>query len=340
MLPRYLVRARAWWFNKVPLSITLLLLLLDGTALTVLAVISVVLVVLTVCAVGNYGYALNDLYDVEEDARARRSNAVGALGRRRVTMIVVTSALAAGLLATIAAGAWGAALTFIELLLPLIYSVPPLRIKERKWLGLAADALAAHIYPAALALLTVSHLEVLRLPALLSACALTWSAAVGIRGILSHQLHTAERDRQGGLATVVHQFGPSPLERFIAFVLLPIEVAGFVGAVAVCGGGPILWGFGTLYLACETFRTIHGGFVVTALRPEGQRYLPFVEESFYKAWGPIVLALDAARVDLSFLMFIPLYAWLFKPHLLAEASRIRDLARAFLSRTASPDGTA
>jgi hypothetical protein len=57
MLPQYLVRARAWWFNKVPLSVTLVLLLLDGTALTVPAALTVVLVVLTVCAVGNYGYA-------------------------------------------------------------------------------------------------------------------------------------------------------------------------------------------------------------------------------------------------------------------------------------------
>jgi len=315
----------------VPLSVTLVLLLIDGNALTIPAVLTIMLVVLTVCAVGNYGYALNELYDVEEDARAKRSNAVDTLGRRRVTLIIVTSALAAELLATAAAGVWGAVLTFVELLLPLAYSAPPLRIKERKWLGIAADALAAHVYPAAFALLTVSHLEVSRVSVPLTACVLTWSAAVGIRGILSHQLHTAERDRQGGLTTVVHDLGSLPLERFITFVLLPIEAAGFIGAVAVCDGGPVLWAFGILYLAAEAFRTLHGGFVVTALRPEGQRYLPFVEESFYKAWGPIVFALDAARVDLTYLLFIPLYGWWFKPHLLGEEARLRAIARAIRS---------
>lgn len=334
MLPQYLVRARAWWFNKVPLSVTLVLLLLDGTALTVPAVLTVVLVVLTVCAVGNYGYAINELYDVEEDARAGRHNAAVALGSRRVRQIVVVSAIAAELLGALAAGAWGAGLTVIELLLPLAYSVPPLRIKERKWLGIAADALAAHVYPAALGLLTVSHLGVSPISALMSACVLTWSAAVGIRGILSHQLHTVERDRQGGLTTVVHEFGHLPLERFIAFVLLPIEAGGFVGAVAASGSGPILWVLGAFYLASEAFRTLHGGFVVTALRPGGQHYVPFVEESFYKAWAPIVLALDAMRVDLSFLVFIPLYALLFKPHLLAEVSRIRAIVRTLCFRVA------
>jgi hypothetical protein len=148
---------------------------------------------------------------------------------------------------------------------------------------------------------------------------------------MSHQLHTAERDRQGGLKTVVHEFGALPLERFIVFGLLPIEAAGFIAAVAASGGGAILWGFGTLYLACEAFRTMHGGFVVTALRPEGQGYLPFVEESFYKAWGPVVIALDAARIDPTYVILIPLYAWWFKPHVLAERSKLRAIGQALHS---------
>jgi len=340
MLPQYLVRARAWWFNKVPLSVTLALLLVDGASLSFHAALAVVLIVLTVCAVGNYGYAVNDPYDVEEDARAGRHNAAVALGTPRVRQIVIASAIATEMLATLAAGAWGAGLTIIELLLPLAYSVPPLRIKERKWLGIAADALAAHVYPAALALLTVKYFEVSPISALMSGCVLIWSAAVGVRGILSHQLHSVERDRQGGLTTVVHEFGHLPFERYIVFALVPIESATFVGAVSASGGGPILWVLGGLYLASEAFRTLQGGFVVTALRPQGQSYLPLVEESFYKAWGPIVLAVDAARVDLSFLVLIPLYAWLFKPHLLAEESKIRSIARAFRSSAAGPDGTA
>ena len=120
MLPQYLVRARAWWFNKVPLSVTLALLLVDGASLSFHAALAVVLIVLTVCAVGNYSYGMNDLYDVEEDARAGRHNAAVALGTPRVRQIVIASAIATEMLATLAAGAWGAGLTIIELLLPLL----------------------------------------------------------------------------------------------------------------------------------------------------------------------------------------------------------------------------
>ncbi|HEY5412023.1 MAG TPA: hypothetical protein VIJ94_14980, partial [Caulobacteraceae bacterium] len=141
MLTRLLVRPWAWWLNKVPLSVTLVLLLVDGGPLTFTAMASLALVVLSVCAVGNYGYALNDLYDIEEDTRTGRPNAALALGRRRTGWIVAGSAAAALILGWLAAGAWGGALALGVLMLPLAYSVPPLRIKERGWLGVAADAL-------------------------------------------------------------------------------------------------------------------------------------------------------------------------------------------------------
>ena len=325
MLQRYLVRSWAWWLNKVPLSITTVLLLADGGRLGTGALAALLLVVLTVCAVGNFGYALNDLFDMDEDVRAGRYNAAAQLGRRRTTVIVIVSAALAVLTAGLAAGWIGAALTVPELLLPLTYSVPPIRTKERMWMGVASDALAAHVYPAALALLAVDHLGVMRPSPLMITFLMAWSVAVGLRGILSHQLVTAERDLKAGLSTVVHRFGRARMERFVILVLLPLEAGGFVGAIAVSGAGPVLWALGGLFLACEAYRALDPRFRVKALRPEGQRYLPLVEESFYKAWGPIVIALDAARVDPAFLLLIPAYLVLFRFHLQVEVSRLRQI---------------
>ncbi len=325
MLSKLLVRPWAWRLNKVPLSVTLVLLLLDGGPLSMSAAASMVLVVLSVCAVGNYGYALNDLYDIEEDTRTGRPNAALALGRGRTGWIVAGSAVAALALGWLAAGAWGAALTLGVLMLPLAYSVPPLRIKERGWMGVAADALAAHVFPAALAVLTVTHLGPAQPSTLAIGCILAWSAAAGLRGILSHQLKTADRDVQGGLRTVVHALGRPTVERFVLFVLLPVEAAGFIGAVVASDTGPVLWAFGTLYLACEIYRTANPRFRVRALRPEGQRYLPLVEECFYKAWGPFVIAFDAARIDLKFLVVPLLYALMFRMHLKNEAGKLKAI---------------
>ena len=109
-LSKLLVRPRAWWFNKVPLSVTLVLLLLDGWPLAFRAVAALTPVVLTVCAVGNYGYALNDLYDVDEDLKIGRSNAALALGRGRTAWLTAGSAFAAVILGWLAAGPSGCGL--------------------------------------------------------------------------------------------------------------------------------------------------------------------------------------------------------------------------------------
>jgi 4-hydroxybenzoate polyprenyltransferase len=306
----------------------LVLLLLDGRPFSVGALAVLVLVALTVCAVGNYGYALNELFDVEEDARLGRVNAAASAGPRRMWGITALSALCAEAFAGAVAGVPGAILTLLELCLPLAYSVPPLRIKERKWLGVCADGLAAHVYPALLALLAVSHWTLRPVTIALAVCVALWAVAAGLRGILSHQLHTAEQDRGAGLITVVHDFGNVRVEKFIVAVLLPLEVGAFGGALLACSTGPVLWLFVAVYLLYEAFKTVSGGFRVTAFRAEGQRYLPFVEESFYKAWGPIVLALDAARADLLYLVLIPVYALLFRPHMRIELHRLRAVLAA------------
>ncbi len=265
-----LVRPRAWWFNKVPLSVTLVLLLLDGRRFSVGALVALVLVALTVCAVGNYGYALNELFDVEEDARLGRANAAASAGPRRMWGITALSALCAEVFAGGVAGVPGAIVTALGLCLPLAYSVPPLRIKERKWLGVCADGLAAHVYPAVLALLAVTHWTLRPVTVALAVCVVLWSVAAGLRGILSHQLHTAEQDRGAGLITVVHDFGNPRVEKFIIAVLLPLEVGAFGGALVACDTGPVLWLFVALYLVYEVFKTASGRFGVAAFRPEGQ----------------------------------------------------------------------
>jgi 4-hydroxybenzoate polyprenyltransferase len=334
-----LVRPRAWWFNKVPLSVTLVLVLLDGRPFSVRAFVVLAMVVLTVCAVGNYGYALNDLFDVDEDARLGRANAAAAAGSARMWAIIGASALCAEIFAVTAAGALGAILTLIALCLPVAYSVPPLRVKERRWLGVSADALAAHVYPAMLALLAVTQLGLRPVTTLLAVWVAVWSTAAGLRGILSHQLHTADQDRRAGLRTIVHDVGNERVEKFIVAALLPLEVAAFGGVLLSCNGGVILWLFVSWYLAYEIVKTVSGHLRVTAFRPQGQRYLPFVEDSFYKAWGPVVLPLDMARADLIYLLLIPAYVLLFQPHLRAEKARFRLLmSSAAVSPAKEPSG--
>lgn len=320
-----LIRWRAWWYNKVPITLTTLYILVDGWHAEFLPLLGLVCVVLTVCSVANYGYALNELYDMREDAAIGRTNAAAVLGRTRTLQIVALSVLGAFGFSFAAAGPDGLILTFVELCIPFAYSHPWLRLKERKWLGVLCDASAAHLYPALLALMAVQHLGVRAVPSILWGCAAVWALAAGLRGILSHQMHTANQDEKGGLVTVVHQFGRPALARFITYGLLPLEVCGCAAIILLCGTGPVGWIIGLAYLAYEALKTLSGRFRVIAFDPAGQPYIPFVEESFYKAWGPFLLPLEAACHDLRFAVFTPLYVWLFRPHLMIEWRRLREL---------------
>jgi hypothetical protein len=205
--------------------------------------------------------------------------------------------------------------------------VPPVRIKEREWLGVISDALAAHVYPAVLAIIAVQHPGSVHVSDAARVSIVVWSAAVGLRGILAHQLATAERDRGAGLTTVVHRYGRTPIERLVVLVLLPLEAIGFLGALVFSDCGPVLWAFVVLYIAIEAFKTIDGRFTVVALRPGGQRYIPLLDENFYKAWGPIVLSIDAARVAPITLVVVPLYYLLFRPHVVREAGGLSRVIR-------------
>lgn len=318
-----LVRARAWWFNKVPLSVMLALLLIDGQPLSVERLCALALLVFCVCSVGNYGYALNDLFDIAEDLKVGRANTATIMGGRRMWTIVVLSAIAALSASSCAAGIAGLLLTAGALLLPLAYSVPPLRIKERKWLGIAADALAAHVFPAVLALFIAAHFDLRPISAALILATALWSSATGLRGIITHQLQTADRDREAGLDTVVHQLGYARMLRIVIKGILPVEMLSFMVLLLSCDTGPLLWVGVGIYLLNEIAKTFSGRFVTNVFRLGGQPYLPFVEESFYKVWGPLLAAVDASRRDLFYLVLIPVYAMVFRPHILNEYGKLR-----------------
>lgn len=330
-----LVRPRAWWFNKVPLSILLVLLLIDGEPLTSSALAALVGVIAVVCCVANYGYALNELFDVDEDRRGGRANVATAVSRARMWSIIALSAAGALLMAVLLAGLAGGALTAAELLLPLAYSIPPLRLKERGWLGVVADAAAAHVYPALLALLVVQYLSIrsYALPFLLTVG--IWSVAVGLRGILSHQLQSDEHDRAANLPTVVHRYGHATIESLVVFGLLPIELAAFCGAILQSQATTLFKTAWLVFVLYEFLKFKLNAFPVVVFRREGQPHLPFVDEGFYKVWGPLALALDAALSDPLYLVLAPLYALLFRPHLLMEWAHIRITAVAVSRRIAN-----
>ena len=325
------VRWRAWWYNKVPLSVLTGLLLLDGRELRFAAVFALVGLVVTVASVANYGYALNELFDREEDRRGGRDNAADSAGVRGMWGIIALSAFVALAVATAVGGVAGLLLTGGELLIPLAYSIPPLRLKNRGWPGVFADAIAAHAYPAMLAIVIMARQEVLT-PRLLIITAAVWALMTGVRGILSHQLQSNEHDRKAGLRTVIHRYGHQRVASFVTFLILPVETAAFVVFVTQCDVKWIVGCLAVLFFVYELVKFSVDAFPALVFDRRGGRYLPFVDEGAYKVWGPLAVALDASLLDLWFLAVVPLFLVLFRPRILAEWRQLSGTADMIFNR--------
>jgi len=328
-----LVRPRAWWHNKLPLSVMTGLLLADGRGEPLALWLALAGLVGTVSAVANFGYAVNDLFDRAEDARAGRLNVATERGAGAVAASAAGSAAAAVALGGWAGGWPAAALTAVILLLPLTYSAPPLRTKERRWLGVLSDALAAHLYPALLAWLMMAPVRSRAGGATTLPLLMVWALATGLRGILSHQLHGERSDGRAGLATVVHRYGAPRILRVVLGGLLPVELLALGGLLVVLPGLGVTHVAAVLFIGVEAVRTLLN--VPQFWRFAGdRRYIPFVDEGFYKVWGPLALIIGVALRQPWHWVLLPAFILLFRPRLRMEWASLRALAGAVRYRMA------
>jgi serralysin len=320
-----LVRPREWWYHKLPLSILLALLLLTETSVSFL--LSLVLLgslIVIVSLVANFGHAINELFDRDEDERGGRANVATILGTRRVGLITVQSMTGALAVSYLVLGPLGIVLTGAALALPLAYSVPPLRLKRRKWWGILADATAAHLYPALLCLLIATHWSLRRSDPWLEATVMLWAIAAGLRGILFHQLHSKELDRKSGLTTVAHAYGRQHLSWLISYGVVPAECLFLAGIIVQVNVGVIFLVIVILYLIAEAlkaaaWRKDHSSF-------KARPYLPFLDNAFYEVWGPLGIMLEFVARDPLFAILLVLVPALFWRRWDSEWNIVRGLA--------------
>jgi 4-hydroxybenzoate polyprenyltransferase len=320
------VRPREWWYYKLPLSILLALLLLVGTPVSFLVTLALLgSLVVIISLVANFGHAINELFDRDEDRRGGRANVATIVGTRHVGLIAVGSAIGALAVSYLILGPAGVLLTGATLTLPLAYSVPPLRLKHRKWWGILADATAAHLYPALLCLLIATHWSLRGYDPWLQATVALWAIAAGLRGILSHQLHSKELDRKSGLATVAHTYGRQHLSWLISYGIVPAECLFLAGIIVQVNVGVIFVVVVVLYLIAEALKAAMWRRDTSAFK--ARPYLPFLDNAFYEVWGPLGIMLEFIPRDPLFAVLLVLVPALFWRRWDCEWNILRGLAR-------------
>ncbi len=325
-----ILRFGDWWFWKVPpvLWVAYLLLLAGGVGAAD-GLVPIAALAVSVSFLAAYGHLLNDLCDRRADQRAGRSRASASLSAPVQRLLCALLALGAGL-------PW--LLTGIRSLIAILlaailfvataYSVPPVRLKERGWLGVLADAAGVHALPTLLAGSAVWQVADGggRMQWLL-ALATLWAMAYGIRGILIHQLRDLEYDRRAGTATLVSRSGPERTRRCARRWIFPIEIVAFLGLVLTAWQpAPFLAWLASGWVVFEWLR--HRFHLRTRFDPVPSVPRTYVPPSdLYEVWFPLALITGLAVAEPLYLVLLAVHLALFYREVRTRARQLAAVAR-------------
>lgn len=277
-------------------------------------IVRVLALLFSAIALAGYGYVINDTCDIEPDRRADKPNAMAKLPGIARPVVIAGFALL-GLLPWL----------FISLdrpaqialagiyLVPILYSAPPIRLKERHLLGPIADAGNAFVLPA---LFTVALFapegSATGPPALMVTGAVLWATGFGLRAIVKHQIDDIDNDRASGTRTLVVQIGEGRARRAVRLLLFPSELVG----MALLAGTVLTWSWGTvavgvgyaaLFNALRLTGVIDRGMATTTLDRGWWMY-------WYRLWPALLLSLGLAAWEPWYLLLTALVLLLFWPH--------------------------
>ena len=233
-----LARAADWWHYKLPPLLGVAYLCLErggvgaGAAAPPLA-----LILLSAVGTAAFGHLLNDWADLDADRRAGRPSALaGASPGARLAWIGAALLLAVAPWAALPRAPLNLGLFAAELALFALYSLPPLRLKERGVAGMLCDALYGHALPVAVfaATFQLAAGSAAAADRRFLAALIVWKLVQGVASALASQARDRRADRRAGVRTFALAIGPR--RAFAAAnALFPLHAAAFVVALALAG---------------------------------------------------------------------------------------------------------
>jgi hypothetical protein len=293
MLTRFASLAR-WpdWSTSKLLFLGAAALLLAPSESTVIQVLAIIGTVLCWAA---FGYCINDVADRACDLRAGKFNRAANVSATSWAIFLALTAIGSVSLSLFwAADLAAPGLVLAGLLLATAYSLPPLRLKERGAMGLAAGAASQWVLPV-LAIAATQSRGWCR-PA--AWCIALLGLAIGVRWMAIHQLQDVIADRRAGVATYASSGGQ----------VWPVLVGAFSAEVLLLSGTLVLL-WSRSFAASVALAFWIGQQILLRPRGESMRqklqgydHAPLAEYYFFLL--PVTLALMRARSSPAFLLIV------------------------------------
>ncbi|MFN8295422.1 MAG: UbiA family prenyltransferase [Chitinophagales bacterium] len=190
----------------------------------------IIVSILLSIGIAGIGYAFNDYHDYHDDIINNKQNLFLKFSKMQGILLVFFFVI-------LSVFPWfilpfdklSLLLIFTEIILFVVYTLPPFRLKERGFAGVIADALYAQVIPCILATYTYSKIEKgISFQYIFIWNYIIWLIIVGSRNIINHQIHDFDNDMNTQTSTFVTNYGKEKAKKAILLILIPVELTLFI----------------------------------------------------------------------------------------------------------------
>lgn len=282
----------------------------------ILGISATFLFIVTISATTAFGYFLNDVTDRNEDKLAGKKNVTEGISLLKITLGHILLLFLAIIPWFFLPRSWtNLSLFGFQVLLLLIYSVPPIRLKKRPHIAVIIDALYNSVIPLLIIGSTFKLLASITIKneILILSFAIIWAFLKGLRGILLHQVKDRKNDKKAGITTFVIKYGPFWTINLINKRTLVVELILYVLIITYlsCISFPFLWVIIPLFFVyLFFFFRLWEDELPGRKREAIFRYL-YIFNDLYEEWLPIVVLFYLPFLNPWYAVLLPLHLILF-----------------------------
>lgn len=280
---------------------------------------SILLFFVALIGITSFGYLFNDWCDIKSDIISGKKNSL-AFRSPVARLAVIIISLAIGITA------WfflqlelnhslvhpSNILFVLQILLLVIYSLPPVRLKERAELGTVADTIYGHLNPVFITLTSFFPFEcwgqwnTFFLSVLFLVC-----CTKGLRNILLHQLSDRKKDKLANIQTTSSKFGPISVINFINIFLIPIEGIFLFALIIVISAKipPLIISF-FIFVVLSYLKFSGWKLIYLPKRQLKFKFFYFLND-YYEGWVPIFFLVILSALKSTFLFLLILHLIVF-----------------------------
>ncbi len=225
-----IARFSSWWYYKIPLFVVVLFITHVGEAkFSDLSIGSVFKALFLMVVGATFVSILNDFTDREVDLMANKNNNFSRFSSTQSALIMAITLGVCALMPWILRLNVNAFWTYFSAITSyILYSVKPLRFKDRGFWGMVFDSLGSVVFPMGSFLFTSIPNWSESISLVTQIILFLWLFFLAMRSILVHQVEDKLNDMNSGTNTFVTRFSEKMVNRIGLFMFV-FEIASFLG---------------------------------------------------------------------------------------------------------------